>query len=168
MKSSSGRYAVLVVALGTATLFAMIHTHTSHQAAGASLQQPGLPLSVMFDSSNLDQTTRQLYQAMQDALDGYAVTIDARTAYYSAVDNVNGYTVNGWQGIITDVEQNANGYLVSIDVVPGLSADWTACAVIVDSDYSEQYQVNNDGSVVYVGSLDPKGLAGQMPTMMGF
>jgi len=168
MKVAFGKYFALASVLCVAGLLAMFNLLPSNRTAKASLQQPGLPLSVMFDASNLDANTQQLYQSMQNSIDGFAITPADRASYYSAVNNVNGYTVNSWQGIITNVQQNANGYLVSVDVLPGLSEDnGSACAITANSDYSEQFQVFADGTFQYVGSLDPQGLAGQMPVIVG-
>lgn len=159
--------AAFASALVVAGLFGLIHIPAPPKATGATFQQSGLPLTVMFDPTNLDANAQQLYQAMQNAISGYAITPPDRTTYFSAVNDDNGYTVNGWRGIITNVQPNANGNLVSVDVLPDLSCDGAACAVIVDSDYFEQYQVFPDGTFQYVESFDPQGLAGQMPTMVG-
>lgn len=158
---------IALAALAIAGLYAIVHPSTLRRAAAAHLQQPGLPLTVMFDPTDLDANTQQLYQTMQDSISGYAVTPNVRTAYYTTVNNANGYVVNDWCGLITNVQPNANGYLVSVDVVPSLSGNTVACGVIVDSDYSEQYQVFADGTFQYVGSLDPQGTSGQMFTIIG-
>ena len=167
MKASFGTTAAFLSALGIALLVVSTHSFMPTTAKAARLQQPGLPLSVMFDGSNLDPNTKQLYQTMQNAIDGFAITPADRPTYYSAVNNVNGYVVNGWQGIITNVQANANGNLVSIDVIPALSSDAAACAIIVDSDYSEHYQVFPDGTFQFVGAFFAAGSSGQMPTIIG-
>ncbi len=168
MKTAFGKFVAFATALIAVGTLAMSYFPASYRVAKASLQQPGLPLSLMFDSSILDANAQQLYQSMQDVINGYAITPADRTTYYSAVNNANGHVVNGWQGIITNVQQNANGYLVSIDVIPSLSSDTgSACEIVFDSDYSEQYQVFADSTFQYVGSLDPQGLAGQMPVIVG-
>ena len=167
MKASSGNSAAFFSALGIAVLVVSTHSSRPNTARAARLQQPGLPLSVMFDGSNLDPDTKQLYQAMQNSIDGFAITPADRPTYYSAVYNVNGYVVNGWQGIITTVQANANGNLVSIDVIPGLSSDAAPSAMIVDSDYSERYQVFPDGTFQFVGAYYAAGSSGQMPTIIG-
>jgi hypothetical protein len=167
MKVAWGRYAAFASVLCAAGLFALIHFPAPPRVTGAPLQQPGLPLNMSFDPSNLDANTQQLYQSMQDAINGYAITPANRTTYFSAVYNSNGFVANGWAGTITNVQPNGNGYLVSVDVIPCMSCEWAACAIIVDSDYYEQYQVFPDGTFQYVGSFDPQGLAGQMPTIIG-
>lgn len=155
--------------LGIAVLLKVVHAYAPATAAILAVQVPGLPLSVMFDPTNLDQNTQQLYQSMQDSLNGSTFVPNDRTNYYSQVNNVNGFTLNGWQGIITNVQPNPNGNLVTVDVLPGLSSDDVgACAIICDSDYSEQYQVFGDGTFQYIGFLDPQGLGGLMPqTIVG-
>ena len=174
MKAQFCRTAAFVSALGVALMFVLINSPTPPKAPGslpkvpeALLQEPVLPLSVMFDPSNLDANAQQLYQAMQNTMNGYAIMPADRTTYYSAVNNVNGYVVNGWQGIITNVQPNAQGNLVSIDMIPGLSSDTAACGMIVDTDYSEQYQVFADGTFQFVGAFYAPGSAGQMPTIIG-
>jgi hypothetical protein len=67
------------------------------------------------------------------------------------------------------VQANCNGHLVTVQVIPSLSSDVygpAACAVTFD--YSEQYQVNNDGTFQYLGSVFTQALAGQMPYLIGF
>jgi hypothetical protein len=81
---------------------------------------------------------------------------------------VNSCTITGWTGVITGIQPNCNGYLVSVLVTPALSSDvYGASTIVVASDYTEQYQVNNDGSFQYLNSLDPQGLAGQLPDLVG-
>jgi hypothetical protein len=129
-----------------------------------AVQAPALPLRVSFNPDNLDANTQQLYQSMSDALDGFADVPNDRSNYYSAVNNVNGFVVLGWGGCITNVQPNGNGNLVTIAVTPPLAADGVgALALIIDSEYAEQYQVFADGTFQYVGFLDPLGFAGQMP-----
>lgn len=167
MKISIVKLLSLTFVSGALCFFGMMTFSTPTQASRAKLQQPDFPLGLTFDPTNLDAYTQQLYQTMQNIINSYAISPNDRIIYYSAVDNVNGYMVNGWQGIITNVQQNANGYLASIDVLPDLSSDSAASAIIVDSDYSEQFQVFPDGSFQYTRSFDPLGQAGQMPTIIG-
>ena len=166
MKSRYGRSTVIVATLAIAGLCTMIYTQSSRRAAASYSQQPGLPLVVTFNPTNRDANTQQLYQTMQNLINGFAMTPADRMTYYSAMNNVNGYVIDSWCGFITNVQQNANGYLVSIDVLPEISGA-AACAIVTGVDYSEQYQVFADGSFQYVGSLDPQGLAGQMPGVIG-
>lgn len=97
-------------------------------------------------------------------INGNAFIPNARLNHYSAVNNANGCVITTWQGIISNVQPNGNGNLVTLAYVPLLdSGTYGQCCFIVDSDYTEQYQVNNDGSFQYTGSFDPEGRAGQMP-----
>jgi hypothetical protein len=155
--------------LGIAALLKVVSAFAPATATISAAQALGLPLGVAFDPTNLDQNTQQLYQSMQNSLNGSTFVPNDRTNYYSAVINVNGFVLNDWGGIITNVQPNANGFLVTVDVVPSLSSDTVGPnAIICDSDYSEQYQVFGDGSFQYVGFLDTQGLAGQMPrTIVG-
>jgi hypothetical protein len=116
----------------------------------------------------VDPNAQQLYQSMGNILTGWAGLPNDRLNYYSAVDNNNDCVINGWQGIISNVEANCNGYLVTVAVVPLLASDtYGTTAVVMDSDYSEQFQVFKDSTFEYIQSLDPLGLAGQMPGLAG-
>jgi len=161
--------AAFIAVLGIAGLLKVVHAYGMTHTTISLAQNLGLPLGVMFDSTNMDPNTQQLYQNMQDSLNGSTFVPNARTNYFSAVYNVNGFEVSSWQSIITNVQPNADGsHLVTIDVLPCMSSDTVgACSIILDSDYSEQYQVFGDGSFQYVGFLDPQGLAGQMPLIVG-
>ena len=167
MKVTCGRVVFLTTALGAVCFLALFHGPVQQKTLQATSPLPGLPLKVMFAPENLDANTLPLYQKMQNAIDGNTVTPNDRTTYFSAFNIANGYVVNGWGGMIANVQQNANGHLVSIDVLPSLSSDIAACAIIVDSDYSEQYQVFPDGAIQFVGALDPQGMAGQMHSVIG-
>jgi hypothetical protein len=119
--------------------------------------------------ANLGDCVAQTYQNMANILNGYADVPADRTNYYSAVDNANDCEITGWQAIISNVQPNCNGYLVTLSIIPTLASNtFGQSAVIMDSDYSEQYQVNNDGSFTYEGFLDPNGLAGEMPSIATF
>jgi hypothetical protein len=126
-------------------------------------------LLVTYDEETVvDPNLRQLHQNMANTLNRFAGVPDARRNYYSAVDNANDCVISGWRGIISDVQPNGHGNLVTLDVNPTLiSGTYGASPVIFNSDYQEQYQVNNDGTFQYVGSLDPQGLAGQLPAIAG-
>jgi hypothetical protein len=112
---------------------------------------------------NLDQNTLALYEQMAADFDGSTIVPNAQTTYYSAFMNNQDYPLNGWQGIVENVQSNNGGYLVTLQVVPMLD---TGSAI--ENDYTEQYQVNNDGTYQYIQSFDPQNLAGQSTPLYDF
>ena len=153
---------------------ALLTTWHMRPATGQGSQQPvydgPAAFLVSYDTqTNLDPNTAQLYQTLASVLNGSLRVPNDRLNYYSAVNSQNDCQILGWEGIVTGVAPNANGYLVTLDVHPYLgSVTDGASAFVVSGDYSEQYQVNNDGSFQYTGFLDPQGLAGQLPAISGF
>ena len=130
-------------------------------------QTSGLPLSVFIDQETLDPVHLIPYKSMPDILDGYTLTPKDRLAYDAAVDTKDFRPIQ-WSGCIRDVRRKSRGHLVTIGIIPLMSSDHIgACTVVLDSDYSEQYQVFIDGSFRSVGFLDRQGLAGRMPEMAG-
>lgn len=126
------------------------------------------PLIVTYDKETvIDPNDQQIYQDIADTLHGFA-NVPARLNHYSAVNNANDCVIEGWSGLIRNVQPNANDYLVKLDVCPTLtSGTYGPTPVILNGDYSEEYQVNNDGTFQYLGSLDPQGLAGTLPAIAG-
>lgn len=122
---------------------------------------------VAYDASvGLDPATDQTYQKLVGVLNGYATVPATRTVYYSAINNANDCTITGWQAIITNVTPNCNGYAVTLSIIPTLASNtFGQSALIVDSNYSEGYQVNNNGSFTFLGAQDPYNQAGQMPSI---
>lgn len=175
MRGKLGRIAVVAIVVigGTACFWRLALARVGQQPSryGPQIGQEFIPpdgptafLVSINGTANLDPNTKQLHQSMATALNGYAVVPNNRLTYWSAVNNANAFVVMGWQGMITDVQANGNGNLVTVMVSPSLASDtYGQACVILNSDYSEQYQVNNDGTFVYVGSFDPQGLAGQLP-----
>jgi hypothetical protein len=143
---------------------------------GARMQQGGQnpppadpqpAFSVGFNDQAVPMDQIQLYQNIATTLSGFNQVPNDRLTYYSAVNNNNNCTIVGWGGFITGIQPNCNGYLVSVLVTPSLSSPvYGGAAIVIGADYTEQYQVNNDGSFQYLNSLDPQGLAGQMPDLM--
>jgi hypothetical protein len=160
------RWQIAIASLACAAcLFKTVRSRVVPPPARAAVVD-GLPLGVCFSPLNLDQATQQLYQNMVNILNGYTGVPNDRLNYYSAIVNADGYSVGVWTGGISSVQPNCNGYLVTVLVTPAFSSpDYGPVGVPVDSDYSEQYQVFNDNTFQYVGSLDPQGLAGQMPAI---
>ncbi len=152
----------VAVVLSIGCLWGIVHARTPWS------QVAGNPVSffVGFDADVVPADQQPLYQNMANVLNGFTEVHDARSNFYSAVINNNGFVVNRWSGVIESVEPNANGNLVTLLVSAGLSSDATGPATFMaPTGYLEQYQVNNDGTFQYVQSLDPKGLAGQLPYM---
>lgn len=93
---------------------------------------------VSYDTkANLNQGEVQLYQNMVNLLNGYANVPQDRLNYFSALNNANGCTITGWQGYISNVQPNCNGYAVTISITPTLASNtYGQAAVVYDSDYS--------------------------------
>lgn len=107
----------------------------------------------------LDQATQAQYQQLANQLSGYATVPNDRLNFYSAFVNSPDFTVVGWQGILEDVGSDPSGSVVTLSVIPAL--DYVMAYPI---SYTEQYLVGNDGSIQFLGSADPLGVAGQFPS----
>jgi hypothetical protein len=115
------------------------------------------PLLVNFDPTGLDDATVRVYQ---NVLNGFTGLPAGRAAFFSGYSADNGFLIGGWSSLIASVQQNCNGYLVTLNVAPGMSSNSGTDCVINDLIYSEIYQVNNDGTFNYVSSLDPNNQSG--------
>lgn len=123
------------------------------------------PLAVSFDPTGLDPSTVQVYQNIQNVLTGFTGYPDNRAAFFAGYTPANDFNLTGWLAQITAAQQNGAGYLATVSVMPYMT-DLGSDAVITDLAYSEQYQVNNDGTFSYVGSLDPNGQAGLVSSVI--
>jgi len=135
----------------------------------APLVAGGNTWSVRVDwTLNLNNQQEALYQQMTTLLSNNTTIPQDRLNYYSAVNNPPTYVISGWGGVLTNVQQQGNGtYLLTVSVCPFFSAAALfGSSTEVFTDYSEQYSVDANNSLSYVGFLDPKGWAGQMPAMM--
>ena len=136
-------------------------------ALAAALVNQTFPLYVSYDPTGLDPATDQLYQNIENTLQGDSGYPNNRATFFSGYNADNGFTMRGWGAYITAVEPNGNGYLVTLSITPGLSSTTigTIC-LIADLNYSEQYQVNNDGTFQYVASFDSNNAAGLVSTLI--
>lgn len=98
------------------------------------------------------------FQQMAGTLSGYAGVPQDRLDYYSWLIASNDYTIDGWQGIVQGVVQQATGYDVFVKVIPSM-----ATPAAIAADYTEHYFVANDSTIQYQGAADPQGLAGLPP-----
>lgn len=162
MKVRHGLIGIAAV-LGVACLFTVVRGQVPPPD-----DDPG-PFLVSYNERIItDPDARLIAQNLANTLNGYNVIPNDRLAYYAAVNNNNGCEISAWQGSITDFQANANGYLVTMSVLPTLSSEeYGPATLVLNSDYTEQFQVNNDGTFAYAGSFDPQGLAGLMPSLAG-
>ena len=127
------------------------------------------PWAVTVDWSltlNADDTT--LYQKMATAVSGYANIPGDRTSFYSSLNNPPNLVINGWSGMVNNVQTaDGGGYVVTVAVFPDLTTAAYGEHTTVSSEYSEQFGVDSNGNVTYMTFLDPAGMAGQMPASMG-
>ncbi len=118
-------------------------------------------------SLQLTAQNAAIYQQMASAIAGVNSIPADRTNYYSMVVNQPGFTVNGWTGMVNDVAADGNsGNFVTVAVFPLLTSDQFGYPTQIASDYSERYNVAGDGTITYLGFLDPQGLAGQPAAMV--
>lgn len=115
-------------------------------------------------SLKLDPKTKALYQRMATLVSGYKAIPKDRFNYYAAVNNPPDYLIHGWGGMLNKVEpMPKGGYLLTVRVHADLSVTASRLPMMYSSDYSEQYSVDVNDKLEYVGFLDPKGWAGKMP-----
>lgn len=133
----------------------------NHARARAAFVDPGnLTFSVTIAPSlSLTPAEQTLYEDMATELGDFSATPQNRWDFFSGVD---GYSLYGWGGVITDVTPITGGYRVTATVIPYVRTDDDEEAeAFVVADYSERFDVVN-GTVTYVDSLDPLGQAGQV------
>jgi hypothetical protein len=129
--------------------------------AVTGLVAPAWDVTVDWSLQLADQDAT-LYRQMATNIGADADIPADRTNYYSMVVNQPGFAVNGWTGMVNSVVADGNGgYLVTVSVFPLLSSDQYGTPTQIASDYSERSVVAGDGTVTYLGFLDPQGLAGQ-------
>jgi hypothetical protein len=121
------------------------------------------PFPVIVDP-DLDPETKALYEQLAKQLSGVGVP-DDRLNFYSALIGAPGYRIKGWAGVIDAAAPIPGGYLVTVRVSPSVDSDRFGPATVVSSEYAEQYRVIN-GTVQYVGFLDPEGMFGKFPDDM--
>ncbi len=127
-------------------------------------QAASWPVTILW-TLNLNQNQQNLYEEMALVLSSYTTVPQDRLDYYSAVNSPPGSVINGWSGVLTNVQAEAGGsYLVTVLVSPYLSTATYGAVTSVDTDYSEQFTINANDQVTYVGFLDPLGYAGETPT----
>jgi hypothetical protein len=133
------------------------------RAMVARIQEYVPPFPVIVDPE-LDPETKALHEQLAKQLSGVGVP-DDRLNFYSALIGAPGYRITGWTGVLDEADPIPGGYLVTVRVGPSLESDELGNATIVDSEYAEQYRVVN-GTVQYVGFLDPEGMFGKFPEGM--
>jgi len=119
-------------------------------------------------SLKLDPKTEALYKRMATVVSGYKAIPKDRLNYYAAVNNPPDYLIHGWGGMLNNVQPLPNGgYLLTVSVEADLSVTAWRIPMMYSSDYSEQFSVDVNNKLEYVGFLDPNGWAGKMPEGWG-
>jgi hypothetical protein len=121
------------------------------------------PVRPFFDVSvdwslKLDQSRRTLYGRMATVLSGVTALPKDRTNYYSGVGQVS-----RWTGMVNSVTTNNGINTVNVSVFAKLAAIDSATLL---SDYSEQYSIDQNNVVTYLGFTDPNGWAGSTPMII--
>lgn len=130
-----------------------------------ALNDPVPTFEVTVDPNlDLDAPTQALYDGLAAELDGFAPIPVHRTNFYSALIASPDYTLSGkWTGVIFEVDPVAGGHEVTLQVGPDFTAaDGDGVAATAGANYFEKYLVGN-GTITYIDSFDPDGLAGEMP-----
>jgi len=113
----------------------------------------------------LDAQTAALYQQMVTLMGAYTAVPNDRLTYFSAVLNNPDYVLEKWGGLLSDVQPNPmGGYLLTVRVRPQLSSP-TNQPTIFRWTYREQFAVDANNNIQYLGFLDPENAAGKMPQM---
>ena len=134
-------------------------------AHDAAPSQPVWAVNVL-SSLGLDGVQQQLYQNMANVLSNVAAIPASRTAYWSALDNPPGSTIDGWYGSVTSVTPDGNGgNLVTVLTAPYITLQ-SEDSPVADGDYSEQWDIDANNNATFVGSSDPNGTAGLYPTLI--
>ena len=105
----------------------------------------------------LDQDQQLLYEEMIAVLGGVTTVPNDRGAFYSALNG----QIAGWSGMVTDVTENNGVSIVTVLVAPYLDTPMFN----VDGNYSEQYAVDQNNDVTYLGFLDPDNASGLDPSI---
>lgn len=157
---------MLAALLASVCLLKVVHAELPQEP----ISEDDTPLfCVDFDADIVLAAQQSLYRQIVNTLIGFTDVPKDQLTYFSAVNNSNNCVILFWLGIITNVQANCNGYFVTVQVIPSLTSTvYGAAAFAMTTDYSEHYQVNNDGTFQYQGSVYTQALAGQMPNIIGF
>jgi len=113
----------------------------------------------------LDAPTAALYQQMVTLMGGYTAVPNDRLNYFSAVLNNPDFVLERWGGLLSNVQPNPmGGYLLTVKIGPQLSSP-TSQPMIFNWNYGEQFSVDANNNIQYVGFLDPDNGAGKLPGM---
>ena len=110
------------------------------------------PWAVTVDwSLTLNAADTTLYQKMATAVSGYANIPGDRTSFYSSLNNPPNLVINGWSGMVNNVQTAAGGgYVVTVAVFPDLTTAAYGEHTTVSSEYSEQFGVDSNGNESHV------------------
>ena len=109
----------------------------------------------------LNQTDLALYQQVAATLTGVNAVPNDRTRYYAAIIDPPDSDVHNWNGLVTDVQADGNGgFVVTATVDPLMDLTEYGSSGSMRSDYAERWLIAADGTVAYLGFLDPNGWAG--------
>jgi len=125
--------------------------------AQAEPAPPFFNISVAW-SLELDQAQQTLYGQMATILSGVTDVPPSRTNYYSDVG-----PIDSWKGMVNSVITTNGINTVNVAVFPILTGNDSTSVV---SDYSEQYSIDQNNVVTYLGFTDPNGWAGQTPAYL--
>ena len=106
----------------------------------------------------LDNAIRTLYQNAAGIISTVATVPNDRLTYFSAYPNVT-----RWAGLVTNVQANNNGYVVTINVCMNPST-----AEVYASNYVENWFIDANDNATYLGFLDPDGTSGQTFDCLSF
>ena len=112
----------------------------------------------------LDAETQALYQQMANLFSTVNAVPNDRLNYYSAVNDPPNWTIQNWTGLVTGVAANGDGtYQVTVTANPCFAQSTT---LVILSDYSEIYHVDQNNNATYVGFSDPNNWAGTIPGLV--
>lgn len=124
-------------------------------------------VKVWFDEERTPERSHAQLAAVAKTLENNLLAPADRWKFYSAVDNRNQCTIDGWVAIISSMKSDADRSLVKLQVYPYVDSTWGATTILIPLEYYEYYAVNPDGKIDFVRSSYPVSEIGQLPVLIG-
>lgn len=124
-------------------------------------------IQVGFDEERTPESSHEKMAALAKSLEYNLLAPADRWKFYSAVDNRNQCTIDGWIAIIASIRNTDQGSIVKLKVYPYVESQWGAATVLIPLEYYEYYEVKLDGKIDFVRSSYLVSEIGQMPLLFG-
>ncbi len=110
----------------------------------------------LFPGRKLTVKDEELQKRLATILSKFADLPAERAAFFAEVNVPPASKITGWGASIRKVEQTADGYLVTLKIMPYvLTESYGSNTILSPHDYYEQFQVGENGTFNFVKSIAP-------------